>query len=234
MRKISTKHILYKNVCSSCTTPMYINHVHQHHAMCQKISSMECINHMPLSICQPCSSTNMPTMCIYQYANHVHLSIFPPCPYTTMSTMCIYQHAKPCVISLMICLHHEPSIITMYQTNTNCCANQVIPMMQYHQAYAIYKCTKHVYHHALVRQSDESHTCNPIHVCQILHKTCTNQLSSRCLYQCTRNVLIMHQLQIINDVQHDHFIKSPTACPKMQSIHMPNACIMFFQQVSFQ
>ena len=67
-----------------------------------------------------CACANMPTMCIHQYANHVHLPI-----------------CQPCVISLMICLHHEPSTITMYQTNTNCCANQVIPMVYYHQAYAI-------------------------------------------------------------------------------------------------
>ena len=99
MSKISTKHILYKNVWSSCTTPMYINHVHQHHA-----------SHVHLPICQPCASTNIPTMCIYWYSKHVHLPI-----------------CQPCVISLMICLHHEPSTITMYQTNTNCCANQVIP-----------------------------------------------------------------------------------------------------------
>jgi hypothetical protein len=46
---------------------------------------------------QPYASTNMSTMCVYQYANHVHLPIF-----------------QPSVISLMICLHHEPSIIIMY------------------------------------------------------------------------------------------------------------------------
>jgi hypothetical protein len=108
-------------VCSSCTTPMYINHVHKQHAMCQKISSMECINHMPLPICQ-----------------HVHLPICQPCASTNMPTMCIYQDAKQCIISFMICLHHEPSTITMYQTNTNCCANQVIPMVYYHPTYAMY------------------------------------------------------------------------------------------------
>jgi hypothetical protein len=85
MSKVSTKNILYQNVCSSCTKPMCINHIH--HTMCQKISSMVCINYIPLSICQhvhlsicqPCTSTNMPTMCIYQYANHVHLPICQPC-----------------------------------------------------------------------------------------------------------------------------------------------------------
>ena len=54
-----------------CVLIMHNTYVHQHHAMCQKISSMECINHMPLSICQhvhlpicqPCASTNIPTMC---------------------------------------------------------------------------------------------------------------------------------------------------------------------------
>ena len=38
---------------------MHNIHVHQHHTMCHMISSMECINHMPLPTCQPCASTNM-------------------------------------------------------------------------------------------------------------------------------------------------------------------------------
>jgi hypothetical protein len=128
----------------------YINQVHHVPKCAKKISSMECINHMPLSICQhvhlpicqPCASTNIPTMCIYQYANHVHLSI-----------------CQPRVISLMICLHHEPSTITMYQTSTNCCDNQVIPILYYYQVYAIYECTKH--HHASIPQNDESHIFMP-------------------------------------------------------------------------
>jgi hypothetical protein len=69
-----------------CVLIMHNTHVHQHHAMCQKISSMECINHMPLStcqhvhltICQPCASTNVPTM---------HLPICQPCTSTNMPTM---------------------------------------------------------------------------------------------------------------------------------------------------
>jgi hypothetical protein len=100
-----------------CTSTMYIN-------------TIQCaIRYHPWNvstICQTCASTNMPTMCIYQYANHVHLPI--------CQTMCIYQYASKC--------HNHVS-----QTNTNCCANQVIPMVYYHQAYAIYECTKHAYQH---------------------------------------------------------------------------------------
>jgi hypothetical protein len=121
-QNVPTMHNIHvQKVCSSCTTPMYIIHVHQHHAMCQKISSMEYINHMPTNM-PTCASTNMPTMCI---------PICQPCASTNMPTMCIYQHVHlpnaKCIISLMICLHHEPSAIAMYQTNINCCANQVIP-----------------------------------------------------------------------------------------------------------
>jgi hypothetical protein len=73
-----------------------------------------------------------------------------------------YLHvSQQCIISLMICLHHEPNSIAMYQTNTNCCSNQVVPMVQYHQAYAIYECTKDVHYHAPIPQNDESYTCMP-------------------------------------------------------------------------
>ena len=88
---------------------MHNTYVHQHHSMCQKISSMECINHMPLSrcqhvhllICQPCASTNMPTMCLYQYANHVHLSI---CQTNTIYEGTIMHHHL-----------HQASMSTMHQ-----------------------------------------------------------------------------------------------------------------------
>ena len=105
MSKISTNYIMCQNVCSSCTTPMYINHVHQHHAMCQKISVIECINHMHLSIwqyvhlpiCQPCASTNMPTMCIYQYAKQISSMSVPSCIITC--TKKVYQ---PCINKLWL------------------------------------------------------------------------------------------------------------------------------------
>jgi hypothetical protein len=47
---------------------------------------------------------------------------------------------------------------------------------------------------------------------QILHKTCVNQTTSRCLYQCTRSVPIIDQVMT---PQHDHLINSPTTCPNM-------------------
>ena len=73
MNNISTKCIMYQNVPT-----MHNTHVHQPctSIMCQKISSMKCIHHMPiinyakhvhLPICQPCASSNMiQPMCIYQ------------------------------------------------------------------------------------------------------------------------------------------------------------------------
>jgi hypothetical protein len=102
-----------------CTSTMYIN-------------IMQCAKrYHPWNVSIICLY-QYANMCIYQYANHVHPPICQPCASTNMPTMCIYQHAKQCIISLMICLHHEPSTITMYQTNTNFCTNQVIPMVYYH------------------------------------------------------------------------------------------------------
>jgi hypothetical protein len=189
-------------MCPECTTLMYINHVHQQYNVPKDIIHGMYQPHASINM-STCASTNMPTMCIHQYANHVHL---PTC--------------QTSVISLMICLHHEPSTITMYQTNTNCCANQVIPMVYYHQAYAymsVPNITMHQYHKMM----------NPIFVCQILHKTCVNQTASRCLYQCTRSVPIIDQVMT---PQHDHLINSPTTCPNMYPIHMPKACIKFFNK----
>jgi hypothetical protein len=71
-----------------CVPTMHNTHVHQYHTIYHKISSMECINHMPRT-CANC----VPTICLYQHANHV--------PQTS-------------VISLMIYLYHEPSATTMY------------------------------------------------------------------------------------------------------------------------
>ena len=156
---------------------------------------MECINHMPLSTWQ-----------------HVHLPICQPCASTNMPTMCIYQHPKQCIISLMICLHHEPSatirylkkmsIVVLIQQYQWCSIIKYMPSMSVPNMYI----TMQQYHKMM----------NPIYVCQILHKTCANQTASRCLFQCTRKVPIMHQLQINNDVQHDPLINSPTICPNMQ------------------
>jgi hypothetical protein len=113
MNNISTKCIMYRNVPT-----MHNTHVHQPctSTMCQKISSMKSIHHMP-------------TMCIYQYPNMCIYQLCQSCASTNMPTMCIYQHAKQCIISLMICLHHEPSATIMYQNKYQCCENQVIPYM---------------------------------------------------------------------------------------------------------
>ena len=123
MRKISTKYFLYQNVCSSCTTPMYINIIqcakiyHQWNVstICQHV-------HLPIcQPCQPCASTNMP--------NNVHLPI-----------------CQTSVISLMICLHHEPSAIIMYlnQSSVSTMSSKHIPSMSVPNMY-ITTCTKKVH-----------------------------------------------------------------------------------------
>jgi hypothetical protein len=133
VNKTSTKYIMYQIVFPPCTKPMYINY--QHHTMCQRYHQW-----------------NVSTMCICQYSNHVHLSIFQPCSSINMPTMCIYQHAKTSVISLMICLQHEPSATIMYliyiihmsYTKVLSSTNGVLLAKYYHQTYTIYECTKHV------------------------------------------------------------------------------------------
>ena len=80
------------NHVQKCVLIMHNTYVHQHHEMHQHISSIECINHMLLSICQnvhlpicqPCASTNMPTCASadMKYANNVHLPICQPCAST--------------------------------------------------------------------------------------------------------------------------------------------------------
>ena len=100
---------------------------------------------------------NMPTMCIHQYANHVHLPI-----------------CQPCIISLMICLHHEPSATIRYLKQM-----PIVVLIKQYQWCSIIRhmssmsvpnmyITMHQYHKMM----------NPIFVCQILHKTCANQTSS--------------------------------------------------------
>jgi hypothetical protein len=119
MNNTLTKYIFFQIVCQPCTPPMYINHVHKYHKIYHKISQMECINHMPIT-CANC----VPSICFYQYANHV--------PQTS-------------VISLMVCLHHGPSAITMHLNQssvstisshiscTKVYAKQVIPIVYFSQ-----------------------------------------------------------------------------------------------------
>jgi hypothetical protein len=133
MNKTSTMYIMCHTVCQPCTTPMYINHVHQYHTIYHKISSMECINHMPRT-CANC----VPTICLYQHANHV--------PQTS-------------VISLMICLYHEPSATTMYLNHQY--INQASQL--YHP---IHHVPKQVYNHENLQQTmsdpaKQSYTIKP-------------------------------------------------------------------------
>ena len=81
-----------QNVCSSCTTPMYIN-------------IMQCAKRY--------HPWNVSIICLYQYANHVHL---PTC-----QTM--YHITRDMTPSWTKCHNH------VSQTNANCCANQVVPMV---------------------------------------------------------------------------------------------------------
>jgi hypothetical protein len=57
--------------------------------MCQQYT-----NHMSPSTCQPCASTNMTTMCIYQYSNHVHLRMVYFYPSTIIQKYTIYECTK--------------------------------------------------------------------------------------------------------------------------------------------
>jgi hypothetical protein len=52
---------------------MYINHVHQHHTIYHKISSMKCINHMPRT-CANC------VLSMYQYHQQMPLTILNNVP----------------------------------------------------------------------------------------------------------------------------------------------------------
>ena len=97
-----------QNVCSSCTTPMYINIM-----QCAKryhpwnVSIICLYQHANMCIYQYAN------MCIYQYANHVYLP--------TRQTM--YHITHDMSPSLTKC-HNQVS-----QTNANYCANQVVPMV---------------------------------------------------------------------------------------------------------
>jgi hypothetical protein len=64
----STMYICINHVPYHVPT-MYINHVHQHHTIYHKISSMKCLNHMP-RICAKCVPS------IYQDHQQVPLSMY--------------------------------------------------------------------------------------------------------------------------------------------------------------
>jgi hypothetical protein len=133
------------------------------------------------------------------YNNHVHqyhtmchkislmecINHMPTCASPNMPTMCIYQYASKC--------HNHVS-----QTNTYCCDNQVIPMVYYHQAYAIYECTKHAYQHVSppVPSKYINHAPIPQHdeFSYIYAKSSIKYVSIKLLVGASTNVPIMHQL----------------------------------------
>jgi hypothetical protein len=99
----------------------------------------------------------------------------------SVSTICLYQHAnhvpQTSVISLMICLYHEPSATTMYLNQssvstisshiscTKVYAKQVIPMVYFSQVlssktYTIYECINialNMYHHLYQASASTMH-----------------------------------------------------------------------------
>jgi hypothetical protein len=132
MNKTSTKYILFQ----PRAIPMYINHVHRYHIICHKISSMECINHMPLPTCQPCASTEK---CLNPHfrVSTMHLrKYFNTQPYIT-NTNYVCQHVimktykKPCqtlqhrvIPSYHVVTHmHSPFPKAFYHRYSACCTD---------------------------------------------------------------------------------------------------------------
>ena len=77
MKNINQVHPI-QNVCSSCTTPMYIN-------------IMQCAKrYHPWNVIIICLYQHA-NMCIYQYANHVHPPICQPCASTNMPNNVSYH-----------------------------------------------------------------------------------------------------------------------------------------------
>ena len=128
-----------QNLFSSCTTPMYINHVHQHHAMCQKISSMECINHMPLSICQPCVISLM--ICLHHEPSTITM-------YQTNTNFCTNQ-VIPMVYYHAVTIDHQwCTTWSIFQPHVPmcspsiCCMNQAFQQVRFQYIIKIYHITK--------------------------------------------------------------------------------------------
>jgi hypothetical protein len=148
------------------------------------------------NVCPPCTTSmyintikctkryhqwNVSTICLYQHANHVHILICQPCA---------------TVISLMICLHHEPSATIMYlnqssvssyhpihhvPSNSNgillakYLSSKHIPSMSvpnmyinmYHHLYQEITSTMHQYHNKM-----NPHTCMPNPPQNMLQSNC--------------------------------------------------------------
>jgi hypothetical protein len=136
--------------------------VHQYHTIYHKISSMECINHMPRT-CANC----VPTICLYQHSNHV--------PQTS-------------VISLMICLYHEPSATTKYLNHQY--INQTSQM--YHPIHHVPKKLHQPF--TKPQQNEPQSICVPIHVFPYMYSISTiNLVPIILLASSSTNVLSMYQ-----------------------------------------
>jgi hypothetical protein len=119
-------HNLYHNKCiNHAPTPVpnrASNHVHQHHTIYQKISSMKCLNHMP-RICAKCVPS------IYQDHQQVPLSMYQSYINTTNK---ILSH---CTIR--------------YTNKTQTCTNNILQQIclktiHYNKYYTTNSASKHV------------------------------------------------------------------------------------------
>ena len=83
-------------MCPPCTTPMYINHVHQQCAKRYHQWNVSTIcQHVHLPICQHVHLPTCQTMCIYQYAKQIPFMSVPS--YIITCTKQVYQ---PCINKL--------------------------------------------------------------------------------------------------------------------------------------
>ena len=116
------------------------------------------------SVYQSYASTNIPTMCLKQVSYHSW-----------------YASTKNQVPQSCILINE---VSQLYHPYINTCTKHVLPLVP----------SNYINHAPIPQQDEPLSRCVLIHVCQIYHKTCANQTTSRFPYQCTRNVPIIHQL----------------------------------------
>jgi hypothetical protein len=167
-------YIMCNIVCQPFTTPMYINHVHQYHTIFHKMSSMECINHMPLLTCQPCASNKCHiTHDIHLPRTKHHNHVSQPSSITTSvssmssNTSCTKVYAKQEKLMSTLAKYYHPQTYTIYEC-INISLKHVSPPIPS-------KCINH----APIPQQDELQSrCDLLHVC---HKACANHIVGRFL-----------------------------------------------------
>jgi hypothetical protein len=88
-----------------------------HHVLTSSSGSHQskpCTKHVPI-VYQSYASTNMPTMCIYQYANHVHL---PICQQQNESS-CMYTKSTIKHVPINLLVGASTNVLEVYQSCIN-------------------------------------------------------------------------------------------------------------------